>query len=297
MTQRVFVLGLQRSGTTWLANMLANLPQVAAVAHAEHQGVHESVFFSHFARNFGSWDDAQARTRFADAFAASDYFRLMGLPHATLERAMAQGDSFGAVFAAVMDAYAQAQGADIWIEKSPHHTVMAEAILQAVPDARFIMVERSLSDLVASRLHGFGRTPKAGFKFWKDVLRGAVTAAYYRREMRLLARRDCAMLVSYNALKSDPGGRTRASIIDFLSLDADPDALRSTYRANSSFKGAKPVALSVLARGLVQVIGVATWVPPLAVLRRAQQRRTEARGADWPDWVWSQTGYRPPANS
>jgi len=44
--KRVFILGLQRSGTTWLANMLAALPQVAAVAHESHRGVHESVVWA-----------------------------------------------------------------------------------------------------------------------------------------------------------------------------------------------------------------------------------------------------------
>ena len=38
----VFVLGLQRSGTTWVANMLHGSGSVAAVAAEDHRGVHES---------------------------------------------------------------------------------------------------------------------------------------------------------------------------------------------------------------------------------------------------------------
>jgi len=130
--KRVFILGLQRSGTTWLANMLAALPQVAAVAHESHRGVHESVFFSHFAKGFEPWDDPEQRLRFAASFAASDYYLLTEMEQEFLEDLERSCSSYGEVFIALMDYLAIAEGADAWIEKSPHHTLLDADILTAV---------------------------------------------------------------------------------------------------------------------------------------------------------------------
>ena len=294
MTGRVFILGLQRSGTTWLANMLAALPQVTAVAHEDHQGVHESVFFSHFARNFGPWDHPDARTQFLEAFAQSDYFRLTGLEPDLLDELMLTRRSYGEVFAAVMDLLTEVNGDQLWIEKSPHHTLLAEEILRDLPDAQFIMVERALPDLVTSRLHGFGRSPKSNLAFWRDVIRGTVTGHLYRREMRRLAKAGLGLLIRYEDLKQDPDGQTRQAILDHLGLDgAGPDQMVSAFKPNSSFGKEAPITLDGASRGLVALVNLFAYVIPLGLLRRIQTRRNNARGADWPDWVWSQTGFDP----
>lgn len=293
MTGRVFILGLQRSGTTWLANMLAALPQVTAVAHEDHQGVHESVFFSHFARNFGPWEHPDARTRFLEAFAQSDYFRLTGLESDLLDELIFTRRSYAEVFAAVMDLLTEVNGGQLWIEKSPHHTLLAEEILHDLPDAQFIMVERALPDLVASRLHGFGRRPKLSLRLWRDVIRGTLTGHFYRREMRRLAKAGLGLLIRYEDLKQDPEGKTRQAILDHLGLDARPDQMVSAFKPNSSFGQKAPVSLGWFSRFLVMLVNLCAFLIPLGLLRRIQTRRDSARGADWPDWVWSQTGFDP----
>ena len=84
----LFVLGAQRSGTTWTANLLAAHPQVAAVQSDDHFGIHESIFFSHFARAFGDLDDDANFDRFVAQFVTSDYYVLSG-PGARLDTAAA----------------------------------------------------------------------------------------------------------------------------------------------------------------------------------------------------------------
>ena len=75
----VFVLGLQRSGTTWLASLLGGHPKVACVESADHFGIHESIFFSHFAREYGDLADDANFERFARDFGDSDYYLLSGV--------------------------------------------------------------------------------------------------------------------------------------------------------------------------------------------------------------------------
>jgi hypothetical protein len=293
----VFILGLQRSGTTWVANQLAALPGVAAVQHPDHQGVHESVFFSHFARNFGDWSDPAARAAFVEAFGASDYVRLMDLPTGMLAVEARGAKSYGDLFARIMHDFTTRQGCDLWIEKSPHHTLLVETIVADIPEARFLMVERGLVDLVWSRLHGFGRRPAPGLRFAADTLRGTVVAVLHRREMHRLMRvvlmPGQGMLVRYEDLTADPEDGFKA-LRDWLALPSDGAAAETAYPPNSSFAGSKRPEPGPGFRTLVGLTAALAALVPLPWLLHWQRRRDAARGADWPDWVWSQTGYVPP---
>lgn len=291
--KRIFVLGLQRSGTTWLANMLAALPDVAAIQAEEHRGVHESIFFSHFARAFGDWHDLPARHRFLEAFRQSDYFQLSELEPELLDEFSDTKSSHEEVFLAMMDLYAEVNGADAWVEKSPHHTFFAHEIAEAAPDALFLIVQRSIPDLVHSRLYGFKRSLRWPPMRWLDVARGALAAKHAEREMMAFAENNPqAMVVRYEELVNDDDLMVREAIIDFLGLDAYPDDMVSQYDANSSFSGARK-ALGPVSRTVLAVAAGVGALLPMAVLRRMREKRDEKRGIDWPHWAWAQTGFDP----
>lgn len=290
--KRVFILGLQRSGTTWLANMLAALDEVAAIESTDHNGVHESIFFSHFARDFGDWYDLPARQQFLEAFRESDYYRLSDLEPELLEEFSESKDTHGEVFVSFMDLVAIVDNADAWIEKSPHHVFFTDDILAAAPDARFVMVERAIPDLVASRLHGFGRKLRWPPMRWLDVARGTLAARHVQRELRLLARQENALLVRYEDLLADKDYSLRARILDHIGIDADPKKMVSAYAPNSSHAGARR-GLGPVSRIVCGVVSALGAVSPLFILRDWQQKRAARRGIDWPDWAWKQSGFHP----
>ena len=78
MGQPLFILGKQRSGTTWLANQLSQHSQIAAVRSDHHNGVHESAFFSHVAGRYGDLTRQTNFVEFAETMAASDTLRIAG---------------------------------------------------------------------------------------------------------------------------------------------------------------------------------------------------------------------------
>lgn len=294
MATPVFVLGLQRSGTTWIANLLASSDAVAAVAAEEHQGVHESIFFSHFATAFGPFEDAEARARFRAAFAASDYFLLSGLPEAALDQAIAQATDHAGVFAAIMDALAARDGCAFWLEKSPHHTLLAEQLARRFPKARFVCVTRTSPGLVASRLAAYGRTPPRGLKRGADILRGALVNAFYvRRLRRFAAGCDRALLLRYEDFVADEGDGRR-KLCRFLGPGITPGTMESRFAPNSSHSGTGTRHLSIVDRLLVALGDGIGWLVPLRLLETIERRRRRVRGVDWPDWVWTKSGFRPP---
>ena len=293
MAVPVFVLGLQRSGTTWVANLLASSDAIAAVTAEEHRGVHESIFFSHFATAFGPFENADARSDFRAAFAASDYFLLSELSEAVLDDAIAQATDYAGVFAKVMDALAAREGCAFWLEKSPHHTRLAENLAQRFPDAWFVCVTRSSNSLISSRLAAFGRTPPRRAKRAADILRGTLVNSMNARRLRRFAA-DCdrALLLRYEDLLADePGGKHDLS--EFLRLRVAPDTMRSSFAPNSSHRNATTRHLSSFDRVLIALGDLVGWFLPLRLLIELETRRQIARGVDWPDWVWVRSGFRP----
>jgi Sulfotransferase family len=283
----VFVLGLQRSGTTWIANLLCEHPKIAGVQAAEHRGIHESIFFSHFARAYGDLRDDNAFGKFARHLSTSDYYLLTELPERWLEQQ--RPTSYADAFRRLMNEVAHRKQAACWIEKSPHHTLLCDALAQQFPDARFVCVIRSDVGLARSRLWAYGRTPQRYPARLLTLARAIAANALYSRVLRRFVRRcPRAILVAYEALAEDLEREMRR-IATFLGLAFDDRLLRSQYGANSSFgsERARARALGQIDRAVVRLLAAVARITPLAWLGALERRRGRASELEWPAWCWT----------
>ena len=284
----IFVLGIQRSGTTFAANLLAAHPQIAAVTAERHQGVHESVFFSHFARVHGDWSDAFARRKAVAGFLTSDYFRLTGLDPAL--PGIAKPEDEAGFFRAVMDAFAASHDAQAWVEKSPHHTLLVDKIAAALPDARFLCVTRETADFLASRLWSYGRTPPPYPQRAATISRACTSNVFHSRFLADFVARlgpSRAFLVEYAALQSDAD----AALTPLLNACGlmPQNGQRPAFRPNSSFSASREreAALTRTDRLIAWISTHAAKSVPLWILSRLQARQSARRPQDFPKWVWT----------
>lgn len=285
----VFVLGLQRSGTTWMANALGGHPDIAAVEAADHQGVHESIFFSHFARAFGDLRDNSNRERFMDAFTSSDYFLLTGLEAAWFRAR--EADTYPALFRALMEEYARRRGATYWLEKSPHHTLLSGELARNMPDARFIAMVRRPEALIRSRLWMDGREPPGWPRRAATLFRACAAVSLYQRHLReFAAGGGRVLLVAHEEMKADPEKMLRR-VMDFLGLPFHAALLENRYPPNSSFDGGRNRDMSWNRRDrfLVGAFMMCWNLVPRSILRRLESRR---HNIEWPDWCWKRAGQR-----
>ncbi|WP_415897296.1 sulfotransferase family protein [Neptuniibacter sp. QD72_48] len=291
----IFVLGLQRSGTTWLANMLSSHPCIAAVEADDHQGVHESIFFSHFAKGFGDFNHPKSKARFFENFLESDYGILSEVQPDFLEK-NEDIDSYYAFFRAVMDDVARKKGSSNWLEKSPHHTLMADELRLAYPDARFICVLRSDEELIPSRLSGFGRTPPSGFKRMSKIIRACAVNAMNHRYIKKLGGKDAQTIVlQYSDLKKQTEQNMK-SILNFLGLDWTDEVLVMRYKPNSSFAKVRHEnsSLTVIDQIVIKFARFFFNIVPLKLLLKIEDKMNKDRGIDWPDWCWKRVGRLAP---
>lgn len=282
----IFVLGLQRSGTTWIGNLLAAHKRVAAVTDTRHHGIHESIFFSHFARVW-DWSSPEQRHAALTAFLQSDYGRLAALDDKEVAQLFRIASPFEA-FRFTMDCVAARKGACAWVEKSPHHMRHAERIAAALPDARFVLIRRDSVSLVASRRRAYGRRQASGAADILRVIRGAIANAYYRKLLTRFHRRHRgrAVMLDYGDVKAHEATAVAGLLAD-LGLPPQP-GLTSAFAANSSHGtpdgGAK--TLTSGQKSLIRGADAAASVLPF-VLFEALHRIIARNTLEFPTWTWS----------
>lgn len=208
----VFVLGVGRSGTTWLQRMLQSSPECGGPEGEE------SMLFKACE---GLWN---ARRVFEDV---CDEERLIGGLAELADRAF--GEALGRV----------SPGAHWFVEKTPRHSILLPMIKRIYPDAHFIHVVRDGRDVARSmtEISFFNvATLEHGARLWRTVLEhvGAEgpTLQHFRR-------------VRYEALLSDPVPAV-ADLLRWIGAAVDDDVLtelagRSGARVSTHAGTAQPV--------------------------------------------------------
>lgn len=282
--QAIFVLGAQRSGTTWVSNLLSGHSRVACIESEDHHGIHESIFFSHFMSEFGDLSIACNWERFADAFGKCDYFALGKLSSNWIQENRTR--HYDIFFAAYMDAIAKQEQATHWIEKSPHHSLMANQLNEFYPDARFVCILRSPKDIVRSAAR---RYPKelSGLKRMQKIVKSLAYVALIQRCLRKFSEgKKNAIVLNYEDLHTDTDKVVR-SICAFVELDFEESMLTQRFKPNTSFQNTvdRDRMLSAADNILLSICWPLLAVVPLPLLQYLRGKGA-ATGIVWPDWCW-----------
>ena len=288
MTIPIFVLGVQRSGTTWMANLVAESSEVTAVQSADHFGIHESIFFSHFARAYGDLADDSNFEHFAREFTTSDYYVLTGIEAEWLWDL--RPTSYSEAFHALMEEMSRRRGGTrFWLEKSPHHTVLADELFDAYGDARFICITRRRNDVIRSRLASSWSEPPRYPRRALILVRLTWTGDRYQRHMKRFAPRvEHAYATTYEALKTDTEAELRR-VCGFLGLPWEPKMTEPRFAKNTSFRSLQErrrQELSLADRAIIGLASAIFSVLPLGLIDRIAANRDRRRGVDWPEWCW-----------
>jgi hypothetical protein len=202
----LFVVGCQRSGTTWLQILLS---QHAAIASAPETDVFAG-YLSLLQKRWMLESDRRAR-----------HGAQTGLQDLLSEVAFhdAVGQLAAATFRAVL---ARKPGARIVLEKTPHNVLHVPLILALFPNARFIHVIRDPRAVLAS----LRAAARSWGGFWADT--GAVSGALRWREhvsrgLEIPRLTPHYREIRYEALRADTAGCLH-ELFDWLGLAVDAPA-------------------------------------------------------------------------
>ncbi len=249
----VFVVGLSRSGTTLLRNILNRHPEIAICAENHFMGhLLPSEGVRHKLRRYAPLtDDRNVRRMVAFLYDG-------GLEHAShwrspsrfwtwlkrtvprdelTHRIMTSDRSERAIFSAVMDAYAQRKGKRISGEKTPAHLRFVPTLMDWYPGGRAIHMMRDPRAIYASEVRRRRQDPGGlpyrlldhlgpvldAFVLVETTISWAEGARRWRRYRRDLPTRY--RLLRFEDLVSEPQ-REIAALCDFLGVAFDPQMLQ-----------------------------------------------------------------------
>lgn len=285
MATPIFVLGIHRSGTTWLGNQLCQHPLVTGVTHEKHEGIHESAYFTWIYNRYGDLAKKTNYIEFVEAVGASDYFRLAGVNKSFLYSLWPT--TYEGVFRAVMDNYAHQRGAKFWVEKSPSHTLVADKIARSYPDARFIAITRNIEAVVASMVTHSLLEKQDNRSRRHIFIASTLSWTFYTKLLHQLSRRaDHVLTIRYETLRANLTP-TLEQICAFLNLPFDPGMAEQAFVPNTSFQTIKrQQALSNYEQNLVRLLGRLFQIVPVQALTVANRLTRIKQHRDLPWWFY-----------
>ena len=284
MSQPLFVLGKQRSGTTWLATQLSQHSQIACVRDDHHGGVHESAYFSHVAGRYGDLAKRTNYVEFVEVMAVSDFMRILGVDKDFLYSLWPT--TYEGVFEAVMARLAREKGARYWLDKTPEHTLLADKLATLYPEAKFVAILRDAHDVMRSTLGRYGDVSRRRRYI---LARGTLNLAHHNKEIIRFARRSKRVhLVRFEDMKGDPEAVFRG-VSRFLELEFEPGLLEEAYRPNTTFARGRERSqvLSDRDKHLIDLtMSLSSYVPThvFRAVKRASSFRAEK---PLPKWFFS----------
>jgi hypothetical protein len=249
-----FIVGLPRAGTTWMCQSLNRHPDVMAFGETmfwgksyvppAQDGRHDLATLERVRQNLRSRPLESTL-----AIAGPGGLRRVSREqlNTVIDRALAQasaGPTPAQLFSRVARAIAAAEHKTQWVEKTPHHLLYANRILQSYPNARFIVMMREPYSFLRSyknqKGHAKSEASRKRFERRYHPVGGAlVWRNSWRAAQSLLARApQNALLVRLEDVDNDPAEVMR-KVHEFLQLTPVEDALGIPSRVNSAFEGAR----------------------------------------------------------
>ncbi len=216
----IFIVGMNGSGTTMLADSLRKHPGLYVLPL-------ESKVLPYFISDrerFGDLSSLKNRRRLADEIGQTmPYWHANGKrPLVLRDEELADCNTFGDVFSRIYEHLAAREGKRRWGDKSPMNVQHVAAIAEQFPGSKFIHIIRDGRDAAQSFHRRWGFDPRHTIWRWKCVVRDG------RRQGTALGT-SRYLEVRYETLTSEPETEMRR-ICRFADLPFDSAVLESSMR-------------------------------------------------------------------
>jgi hypothetical protein len=215
----IFVVGMNGSGTTMIADCLGNHPTLYAFPR-------ETRILPYFIQNlsrFGDLNNLPARKKLADALGNSHPFWLINKKKPLrIGEQFLDEPSFEGVVNSIFIHFAKLEGKYRWIEKSPMYVQHIETLAKNFPSAKFIHIYRDGRDVAYSLYRRWKRHPCLTIYRWRHLVR-------IGQEQGNKIGKNRYKEISYEDLTNNPEKKLK-EVCHFLGVDFHPNLLKSKSR-------------------------------------------------------------------
>ena len=225
----IIVIGMNRSGTKWLSNMLSNHSDIVSVQNIRGGGIIETNLFDNFPKAFGDLSYPDNYAGFIECWSKTDFFKTARTDKEILLRLKPGDYDYFNLFRFIMEDLAMRTGKKYWLQKT--NPFNALACITHYNNGRFIVIKRNLVDNLKSNIQLRQNRKKGKQHVMKEVF-------FYKYQEKLLyqiMKHENVSLVSYDALKDDTE-KIMKKVCGHLRIDFQPSMLKVGFSPNTSFK-------------------------------------------------------------
>jgi len=273
----VFVIGMNRSGTKWLSNILCGHSDVIGVQSQRHGGILETNMLTGMPAKF-NLSYADDYVAFVDLWSRSDFFRLTGIDKKTLLEQPWPSDFF-AIFTTFMNRYARQNGKRFWLQK-----VDPESGLELIGRsecARLIVIERDFLERVKSTLQ-----LKANQGVQPSTLEAVYDTVTHAKMNKRILRQENSLRVRYEQIRHQPKSVLR-DVCDHIGISFEPEMLDVRFHKNTSFRGVIHSSVDYASRhpARLRLMAAAMNLIPLSVMQAYRKLKLSVLGAPPPPFA------------
>jgi hypothetical protein len=224
----IIVVGVHRTGTKWLSNMLSRHSSIVSVQSESFGGILETDMFHRMSGKF----DLNYPDDFIGAielWSETEFFKLTGVSKEIFYQCDPRPRDFVEMLRILMEEFARSRGARFWLQKA--HPIDLPRIQRVLGDAKLIGIRRGLREAVRSQIKS-----ASDRNIRQNVLKTCLRQRFEDDNVRQLERLPNAKVVRYEDLRRDRE-LVLGELCDFLNVDFEVGMLDARYRPNSSFSG------------------------------------------------------------
>lgn len=218
MPRPVFVVGMNGSGTTMLADCLGRHPDLYMFPHEFRL----LPFYLRRDLRADARSREQARALADEIGRSKPLWHVNGRQPFVLQEARLSRTDCASVIDGVFRSFAEREGKRRWGEKSPMNVLHMELIASAYPRAKFVHIVRDGRDAAQSFHRRFGHVPSETVYRWKRVVREGVRQGHSLGMERYLQ-------IRYEDLTQQPE-RVLRRVCAFLDMPFDERVLQASMR-------------------------------------------------------------------
>lgn len=222
----IFVVGINRSGTKWISNLLSLHPEIISVQSKRHFGVLETNIFTAFPERFDlQWQEDYVGL--IELWSRTDFFRETGIDKELFYSQSPRPKTYGELFRKLMEEYARQNDCRFWLQKlSPYRAWHA---LKSFPDAKVIFITRDvIQTLKSARKLGLnhGLRPSLARLILSHAMQDGLRRGLQREKTNSLA-------ITYEGLREAPDQVVKKAY-EYIGLSGVANAT-TPFAANTSF--------------------------------------------------------------
>jgi len=224
----IIVVGMNRSGTKWLSNILCNHSLVTGVQSKRHCGILETNFFGEIDRFVGDLADVQNYVALVEFWSKTDFFKAMELEKDELYRFKPRPTTSTEFFDRVMSFAARRVGSKFWLQKTSPvrwHT------LRRFRNPRVVIIRRDILPTLESTVQLNKRQGDG-----PQLVRSIFLYVMQDKILRKVRREHAAIFVEYEKLRIRAHDEVER-ICSGLGLPMEDHLLEIPFKKNTSFRG------------------------------------------------------------